>query len=43
VSKHALAAVPHAETSKAHKLREATFASLEGRACTEASSAALAF
>jgi hypothetical protein len=39
VSKHALAAVPQAETSKAHELREATFASLEGHACTEASHA----
>jgi hypothetical protein len=39
VSKHALVAVPQAEASKAEELRDATFASLEGRACTEASHA----
>jgi hypothetical protein len=39
VSKHALAAVPQAETSKADELRDATFASLEGHAFTEASQA----
>lgn len=39
MSKHALAAVPQADTSKADELRDATFASLEGRACTEASHA----
>jgi hypothetical protein len=45
VSKHAMAAVPQAETSRAaetseaDELRDATFASLEGRAFTEASHA----
>ena len=35
--KHALTAVPQDETSIAEELRDATFASLEGNACTEAS------
>jgi hypothetical protein len=39
VSKQALAAVLQAETSKADELRDATFASLEGHAYTEASHA----
>ena len=37
--KQALTAVPQAETSKADELRHATFASLEGHACTEAAQA----
>jgi hypothetical protein len=39
VSKHARAAVPQPVPSKADELRDATFASLEGRAITEASHA----
>jgi hypothetical protein len=39
VSKHAHAPIPNAETSEADELRDATFASLEGRAFTEASQA----
>jgi hypothetical protein len=39
VSKHALTTSSQAETSEADELRDATFASLEGHACTEASQA----
>jgi hypothetical protein len=39
VPKHALTAVPQDETSIAEELRDATFASLEGHACAEASQA----
>jgi hypothetical protein len=39
VSKHALGAIPRGDVSKADELRDATFASLEGHAITEASQA----
>ena len=39
MSKHELAIVPEIETSNGAELRDATFASLEGRACTEAAQA----